>query len=343
MREDLSRYSRQIFFPPIGEEGQERLSKGFALVVGCGATGSTSASLLARAGVGHLKIIDRDILEETNLQRQELFDEEDLRQGLPKAILAERKLKKINSTIQIEGVAADLNPTNIERLAQGANIILDGTDNFETRLLINDYAVKTRIPWVYGSCLGSQGLVMDIVPRDTPCLRCIVDKSPPAGVLPTCDTAGILASTARIVASLQAVEAIKILTGQWDAINRSLISVDAWEGSFKKLDISGTRLGDCPACGLGRYDFLEAKVGAFVTTLCGSNAVQIVPVKGWQNGLEELAQRLSKAGRVSQNPFLLRFETRGLEMVIFSDGRAIVLGTQEPSLAKELYSKYVGM
>lgn len=343
MKEDFNRYSRQILFQPIGEEGQERLSRGYALIVGCGAIGTTSASILARAGVGHLRIIDRDFLEESNLQRQDLFDEGDLKEGIPKAVAAEKKLQRINSHLHIEGIAADINPTNIEELAHGAHLILDCTDNFETRFLINDYSLKHRVPWIYAACLGSQGILMNILPGETPCLRCLLETTPPTASLPTCETAGILGPIAKVVGALQAAEAVKALTGHRDTLIRDLISIDLWQGTFQRLNVSGARSHQCPACRLGRYDFLNAKTGAIITNPCGTNSIQIVPTKGEKIGLEDLAKRLEKAGAVSYNPFLLRFRVKSLEMVVFPDGRTIVQGTQDQALAKDLYSKYIGM
>lgn len=352
MEEDLfDRYSRQILFQPIGADGQKRLSGGYALVVGCGATGSASAGMLARAGVGRLKIIDRDFLEKSNLQRQSLFNEEDLQANLPKAILAERNLGRINSSIKIEGVVADLNPSNIEKLAAGTDVILDGTDNFDTRFLINDYSLKTRTPWVYTACVGSQGMLMNIVPGETPCLRCLMDGSPPAGSLPTCETAGILGPTAQLVGAIQATEALKTLTGHRDRLIKGLVRVDTWTWEFRELDLSDVRPEDCPACAQGRYDFLQARSGMMTSILCGSNAVQVVPPNGSKIELKGLAERLHSArgpggiDDLSYNSHLLRFRLidRNIEMTVFPDGRAIIQGTKETSTARDLYSKYIGM
>lgn len=345
--EFFDRYSRQIFFQPIGIEGQKRLSESCALVIGCGATGSASAGMLARAGAGRLRVVDRDFLEETNLQRQSLFDEEDLKTGLPKAVLAEKNLGKINSSIKVEGVVADVNPSNIEALASGADVILDGTDNFETRFLLNDYAVKTRTPWVYAACIGSQGMLMNVIPGETPCLRCLMETSPPAGTIPTCETAGILGPIAQLIGSIQAAEAVKILTGHREFLVKDLLRVDTWVWTLQRLDLSDARLDNCPVCRLGRYDFLQVRSGVMTASLCGSNAVQIVPTNGMKIGLEELASRLNKLSEledVTRNKFLLRFKVRpkNVDVVVFSDGRAIVQGTKEPSLARGLYSKYIG-
>ncbi len=340
------RYLRQILFKPIGEKGQKRLAKARAVVVGCGAIGSTTASLLTRSGVGYLRVVDRDILEESNLQRQELFDEEDLKEGLPKALAAEKKLLRINSTVRIEGVVADLNPANAETLLGDAQVILDCTDNFETRLLLNDCALKNKTPWIYAACLGSQALLMDIIPGKTPCLRCLVDSAPAPGSLPTCETAGILAPAARLIASLQTAEALKILSGNTEALITGLVSIDLWKGTFQKVDTTDSFSRTCPACRMGKYEFLNAKSFSLTTTLCGSNAVQITPSNGSKIDLCALSQRLQSTlgmDNVSQSPYLLKFRLKGHEMVIFPDGRALLFGTQDTSLARTLYSQYIGL
>ncbi|OHB91235.1 MAG: hypothetical protein A3D89_05755 [Planctomycetes bacterium RIFCSPHIGHO2_02_FULL_52_58] len=369
------RYLRQILFHPIGKEGQRRLAEASAVVVGCGAIGSTTASLLARSGIGYLRVIDRDVLEESNLQRQELFDEEDLREGLPKALAAEKRLRRINSTIRVEGITADLNPANAETLLRDAQVILDGTDNFETRLLLNDYALKTGTPWIYSACLGSQALLMDVLPGKTLCLRCLVDSIPLPGSLPTCETAGILAPAAKLIASIQTTEALKILTNHQEALISGLVNIDLWKGSFQKVDTQTAFIGSgpatpsptCPACQKGEYEFLNAKGFSLTTTLCGSNAVQITPGGNAGNGakidLLALSRRLQSTlgvDNISQSPYLLKFRCRDralalskadrpeglslhLEMVIFPDGRALLFGTQDTSLARTLYSQYVGL
>jgi adenylyltransferase/sulfurtransferase len=314
---NLTRYSRQILFSGIGEEGQGLLGQSHAIIIGCGALGSVSASLLTRAGVGSLKIIDRDFIEENNLQRQILFDEEDIKKGLPKAIAAQEKLRKANSSIKIEGVVSDVNYTNIERLLDGADVIIDGLDNFESRFLLNDYCVKNNIPWIYGACIGSTGLTMNIVPAiGTPCLRCVLESLPPAGTVPTCDTAGIIGSIAAVIASIQATEAIKLLTKNIDAMNKDLIKYDIWNGKTQKVHVSDasrqvpsmgcdvntslrgseateaissdeiaspsarndrTATG-CPTCKQGNYEFLNASAGTRTTTICGRNGVQVIPI-----------------------------------------------------------------
>ncbi len=336
-RQLRNRYSRQTMFPAIGEEGQAKLTKGNVVIIGCGALGTNIATFLVRAGVGKVRIVDRDFIEYHNLQRQVLFDEEDIKAGLPKAIAAERHLRKVNSSVEIEGIVADVNHTNIERFCSGADVILDGLDNFETRLLINDVALKHRIPWVYGGAIASQGVTMTIIPGETPCFRCIRPILPEPGTTPTCETAGIVGTVPAIIGSLQATEAMKILVGA--EINRELIMVDIWRGAFHQLKVAPRE--DCPACH-GKYDFLDERFVIKTTSFCGqSRAVQIVNTKVTQIALDELAARLRIAGDVSYNEFMLRFNVDGKEIIVFPDGRAIIKGTIDESVAKELYVKYV--
>lgn len=333
-----NRYSRQTVFPAIGEEGQVKLSNGSVVIIGCGALGTNIATSLVRAGVGKVRIIDRDFIEYHNLQRQVLFDEEDIKAQLPKAIAAERHLKKVNSSVEIEGIVADANYTNIERFCSGADVILDGLDNFETRLLINDVSLKHGIPWVYGGAIASQGMTMVIVPGETPCLRCISPVLPDPGTTPTCETAGIVGTVPAVIGALQATEAIKILVGA--EINRELITVDIWKGTFHHLKVA-PREG-CPACH-GKYDFLDEKFAIKTTSFCGqSRAVQVVNTKVTQIALAELAAKLRGAGEVSHNEFRLRFSVNGKEIIVFPDGRAIINNTVDESVARELYAKYVG-
>ncbi|MDP2930891.1 MAG: ThiF family adenylyltransferase [Chloroflexota bacterium] len=331
----IDRYSRQIIF--LGKEGQRKLSRSYAVVVGCGALGTVIATSLVRAGVGKVRIIDRDFIEYHNLQRQVIFNEEDVKSQLPKAIAAERHLKKANSSIEIEGVVADVNYTNIEELVRGADIILDGLDNFETRLLINDVSLKLNIPWVYGGAISSIGMTMTIIPHQTPCFRCFNPSPTQRGPVQTCDTAGVISPAPFIIGSLQTAEAMKILVGAGN-INRELIVVDVWKSVFHSLKISARR--DCPAC-QGRYEFLEGKYGRRTTVLCGQNAVQ-VSGKIANLSLADLAVRLKPVGEVSYNEFMLRFLVDAHEMVIFPDGRAIVKDTVDESLARGLYAKYIG-
>ncbi len=332
----IDRYSRQIIF--IGEEGQRKLSDSYVVIIGCGALGTIMATSLVRAGVGKVRIIDRDFIEYHNLQRQVLFDEDDIRNQLPKAIAAERHLKKVNSSVEIEGIVADVNYTNIEGFVRDADIILDGLDNFETRLLINDVSLKDNIPWVYGGAISSFGMTMTIIPHETPCFRCFIASSPERGIIQTCDTAGVISPIPFIIGSLQTAEAMKILVGAKD-INRELITIDVWKGTFNRLKISPRR--DCPTC-QGKYEFLEGKFGGRTTLLCGQNAVQVSNPKAGKLSFKELAAHLKPVGEVSYNEFMLRFLVDIHEMVIFPDGRAIIKNTADESLARGLYAKYIG-
>jgi molybdopterin/thiamine biosynthesis adenylyltransferase len=338
MSDTIDRYARQVLFLGIGEEGQKKLGNSQVVIVGCGALGTVIATSLVRAGVGKVRIIDRDFIEYHNLQRQVLFDEEDIKAGLPKAVAAERHLKKVNSSIEIEGIVADVNYTNVERLVAGADVILDGLDNFETRLLINDVSLKHKIPWVYGGAIAASGMTMDIIPGETPCFRCLQWSPASSNVVLTCNTAGVISPAPFIVGSLQSAEAMKILIGARE-INRDLIQFDVWQGKFSHLKIG--RRQDCPTCH-GKYDFLEAKFGAKTTSLCGQNAVQVLNPEVKKVSFKELAARLSPLGEVSYNEFMLRFLVDSREMVVFPDGRAIIKNTDDEALASRLYAKYIG-
>jgi len=343
---DKSRYSRQLLLPEIGEEGQRRLAASRVVMFGCGALGTVLANTLVRAGVGYLRICDRDFIERDNLQRQVLFDEDDIAANLPKAEAAARKLRSINSETAVEAAVIDVNASNVERLADGMVLLLDGTDNFETRFLINDLAVKTRRPWVYGAVIGTTGLVMPVIPFDTPCLRCVFEEAPPPELTPTCDTAGVLGPAVNIVASFQAVEAIKLLTGKFDEVNRSLLSIDAWTGRVMNLDVRSAReTADCPCCKRGEFAYLSGRIGSTTTTLCGRDAVQI-NVRGAPTvDLETVARKLQPicAGPVRCNRFMLKVEINGHEMTLFPDARAIIKGTHDADRARTLYAKYFGM
>ncbi|MFC1864352.1 ThiF family adenylyltransferase [Chloroflexota bacterium] len=334
----IDRYARQIIFPGIGEDGQRKLSSSYIVIIGCGALGTIIATSLVRAGVGKVRIVDRDFIEYHNLQRQVLFDEDDIKNQLPKAIAAERHLRKVNSSIEIEGIAADVNYTNIERLISGADLILDGLDNFETRFLINDACLKHRIPWIYGGAISAYGMTMNIIPGETPCFRCISPTLPHLGTVPTCDTAGVINPAPFIIGSLQSAEAMKILVGARE-INRDLITINVWSGEFNRFKI-GARV-DCPAC-QGKYEFLGVGFGTRTTSLCGQNAVQVLNPKLGRLSFKELAMHLKPVGEVSYNEFMLSFTAGSHEMVIFPDGRAIIKGTTDESLARGLYAKYIG-
>ncbi len=332
------RYSRQILFSGVGEKGQEKLGNSFAVIVGCGALGTIIATSLVRAGVGKMRIIDRDFIEYHNLQRQLLFDEDDIRNELPKAIAAERHLRKVNSTVEIEGIVTDVNFTNIERLVAGADIILDGLDNFENRFCINDVSLKQNIPWVYGGAIASSGMVKVIIPHVTACFRCLIDDVPLPGSVRTCDTDGVISPAPFIIGSLQTAEALKILVGS-DQINHDLIIIDVWADTFDHFKVSPDM--NCPAC-QGRYEFLEGKFEVKATSLCGRNSVQVGNPRLEKISLDELASRLGPLGKVTGNEFMLRFIVGKYEMVIFPDGRAIIKNTSDESLARGLYAKYIG-
>jgi len=335
------RYSRQILFKGIGPGGQDSLSASKAVVVGCGALGGVQASLLVRAGVGTVRLIDRDFVDESNLQRQILFDENDVKELLPKAIAAERKLKAANSLVKIEGVVDDVTPSSIGRLLNGFDIILDATDNFDARFLINDFAVKEGIPWIYGGCVGAEGMTFPILPGDTACLRCVFESAPPAGISPTCDMAGIIGPIVGAVASFQVAESLKILSGHRDRVNRRIISLDLWGNRQDSIPIPD-RVSGCPCCGKREFPYLDGVFGTDVSMLCGRNSVQIRRPDGETLDLESLAARLSAVGKVEQNRFLLRAAVDGYVLTVFPDGRAIIGGTADSGVAKSIYARYVG-
>ena len=341
----FARYSRQVLYENVGIQGQRRLGEARVVLIGCGALGTVLADTLVRAGVGYLRICDRDYIERDNLQRQVLFDEDDLASNLPKAPAAAAKLHRINSEVTVDPVVVDVNAGNIERLANGADLILDGTDNFETRFLINDLAVKTNRPWIYGAVIGATGLCMTIIPHDTPCLRCVFEEAPPPELNQTCDTVGVLASAVNIVASLQAVEAIKLLTHQADRINRHLVSIDVWTGRFTNLKVqSAYDQGDCPCCKRRDFPYLSGRLGSTTTTLCGRNAVQVNLGTDWQVDFPAIAAKLIPVakGPVIHNRFMLKADIAGYELTLFADGRAIIKGTDNPDKARTLYAKYFG-
>jgi len=339
----LDRYSRQMRFYGIGEAGQRKLLDSHVTLCGCGALGTVLANHLVRAGVGHVRLIDRDFIELSNLQRQVLFDEHDIAENLPKAEAAARKLAAINSSVHVEPVVTDIDRTNIVELCQDADLILDGTDNFEIRYLINDVAVKLGKPWVYGGSIGSHGQTMTILPGQTPCLRCVFEAAPAPGEAGTCETAGVLGPVVSIIASFQAAEAFKILTGQLDRINRELIYLDVWDNIQRRIKIAPL-LGkvDCPCCQRRRFEWLEGEQGTQTTSLCGRNAVQVAHRSPSKLNFEELARQLATQGEVSYNRFLLKFVVDGHEFTVFPDGRAIIKGTSDVDRARTLYAKYIG-
>jgi adenylyltransferase/sulfurtransferase len=340
------KYSRQILFAGIGEGGQERILKASAVLVGCGALGTAVAGLLVRSGLGRLRIIDRDFVELSNLQRQTLFDESDARQALPKAVAAERHLRAINSGAEVEGIIADLTPQNALELLSGFTLILDGTDNFQTRHLLNDAAISLGVPWIYAAVVGSYGVTMTIRPSETACLACLLESGESAvasslGNELTCDTAGILAAATNVIASIESTEAIKILSGQLDLLQGRLVSCDVWTGKFQSIRTERNRA--CRACARREFLFLEGDALPHIT-LCGRDSVQIHE-RGRQLNLDELGRRLSRAAGtdVRNNDFLLRFCVSPYELTVFADGRAIIKGTKDPAIARSLYARYIGI
>jgi len=332
------RYSRQILFPPIGEAGQQKLAKARVALVGCGATGSALLSLLARAGVGYLRVIDRDYVEPSNLQRQMLFDEADAAESLPKAIAAARKVGAFNSEITVEPHAADLTPDNIEELLSNVEIVLDGTDNFETRYLINDFAVSRGLPWIYAAGVASYAVTMTILPGETACLACLFPDSP-RGIVETCDTSGILNSAVNFVAAIAATEAIKLIVGARDKLRRTLLSYDVWTNDIASVNADKPRPG-CRAC--QERDFIHlAGEGRPHISLCGRNSVQIHE-RERPIDFAEITRRLSPHGAVRHNEFILKFWREPYEMTLFPDGRAIIKGTNDTAIARSLYARYVG-
>ena len=359
MSDDLSRYQRQMLLQGFGDAGQRRLAESKAVILGCGALGCVAADMLARAGVGHLVIIDRDFIELTNLQRQVLFDEADVNDAIPKAIAAKRRLGEINSSITISAVVDDINHTNIERLADGADILIDGLDNFETRYLANDVAVKRGIPYVYGAAVGTTGMAFAVLPHSegaawmdggfaTPCFRCLFDEAPAPGSSATCDTVGVIGPAVGIVANFEVTEALKILTGNFDRVSRTLLNIDLWANELFTLNVENAREnGDCPCCKHHRFEHLDGKAGSNADTLCGRNAVQLRH-RQQNDGIDfaGLAERLRRHGTVTSNEFMLRAEIADggtpYQITLFRDGRAIIKGTSEPAAARSVYAKYVG-
>ncbi len=364
MSRDLARYHRQMLLPGFGEEGQRRLLGSSVLMLGCGALGSVAADMLARAGVGHLVIVDRDVIELTNLQRQVLFDERDVANAMPKAEAAKRKIATINSEVRVSAVVDDVNHTNIERYADGVDVLVDGLDNFETRYLANDLAVKRGVPYVYGAAVGTTGMAFPILPHTaggdaawecdenghyaTPCFRCLFDEAPPPGASPTCDTVGVIGPAVGIVANFQVAETLKILTGSFDRVARTLLNLDLWANEILNLKVANAyERGDCRCCKHRRFDYLDGKAGSSAALLCGRNAVQLRHrQKADGVDLGALAERLRGHGPVAHNAFMLRAHitdsANEYEITLFPDGRAIVKGTDEPGVARSIYAKYVG-
>ncbi|HVF89526.1 MAG TPA: ThiF family adenylyltransferase [Blastocatellia bacterium] len=337
------RYSRQILFDGIGEAGQAALLRARVVIIGCGALGAVQAETLARAGVGTLVLVDRDFVEESNLQRQVMFEESDATDRLPKAVAAAARIGRVNSRIEVEPVVSDVNFENIEEIIAGADLVLDGTDNFETRFLINDACVKNEIPWIYGAAVGSYGLTMTVIPDETPCLRCVLEDLPEPGSSPTCDTSGVIMPVVSIIASLQAAEAMKILTGNREKLHRSLIRLDVWDFQLSRMDLSSfSDRSECVACGKREFEFLLGAGRQVTTTLCGRNAVQIARSRKASLDFPALADKLRPLGQVAFNDFLLRFKVEEYDITVFRDARSIIRGTADPAVARGIYARYIG-
>jgi molybdopterin-synthase adenylyltransferase len=340
--EDLGRYGRQILFSGIGEEGQKKLLKSKVAIVGVGALGTVCANHLVRSGVGYIRLIDRDVVDLSNLQRQSLFNEEDVQLNLPKAVAAGKRLNTINSTVTVDAAITDLNLDNAEELLAGVDCIVDGTDNFMTRYLINDVAVKFGIPWVHGAAVSSRGMFAVIKPGETPCYRCLFPHVP-VGRGETCDTIGVLSPITDIVGSFQAMETIKLLIGA--ATSSNLDQIDVWDTSLFSMDISEGKNPQCPTCVNRQFDFLNrlSSQQESYSSLCGRDTVQIYFREKRERDLIKLSEHLKKSGTVNGNQFLLRFSPNPeTTIVVFKDGRVLIHGTNDVVKAKSLYSKYIG-
>jgi len=361
--DELARYQRQMLLPGFGTDGQRRLGTSTALILGCGALGSVAAEMLSRAGVGHLVIADRDVVELTNLQRQVLFDEQDVADGLPKAEAAKRRIQETNSEIRVTAIVDDINHTNIERFASGVDVLVDGLDNFETRYLANDLAVKRGIPYLYGAAVGTTGMAFTVLPHGdgsraweniggrnlaTPCFRCLFEEPPPPGTTPTCDTSGVIGSAIGIIANYEVTEALKVLTGNYDRVNRRLLSIDLWANESMQLGVGKAReQSDCPCCKGRRFDYLDGTAGSSAASLCGRNAIQLRHRQRPEGvDLAGLAERLRGQGRVRASEFMLLVDitdgNKDYEITVFPDGRAIVKGTDDASVARSLYARFIG-
>jgi adenylyltransferase/sulfurtransferase len=340
---DSDRYSRQVRFSPVGHDGQAKLAAARVAIVGCGALGSVVAMTLVRAGVGFVRIIDRDVPERSNLPRQVLFDEADVAGGVPKAAAAAVHLHRINSAADIEPVVADLTPANATVLLGGVDVIVDGTDNFEARFIVNDYSCRHGIPWVHGGAIGSEGRVLTVLPGRTACMRCLIPEPPAPGVMPTCDTAGIIGPAALVVGAVEAAEAIKLLVGVTAGLGNRLLACDLWEGVWRTIDLSALAEHGCATCRGGDFPWLEGRLGTQAAAICGRDAVQVAGTPGVIIDLASLATRLEPFGKVTANPWLVRADVEpGIQLSVFADGRAIVAGTREESKARAIVARYVG-
>ncbi|HPS86143.1 MAG TPA: ThiF family adenylyltransferase [Spirochaetota bacterium] len=338
---EIDRYYKQTLLPQIGADGQEMLGGSTVVIAGCGALGTSLANTMVRSGVGNVVIIDRDYIDYDNLPRQILFDEEDIRKGLPKSVAAAEKLRLVNSSVNITPVVADLTSSNIEELIKGADLILDGTDNFETRFLINEASDKMKIPWVYAGVVSTYGMVYATLPGETPCFNCFINNIPAPGSFPTCATTGVLNTAVNMVTSIEATEGLKILTGRKSAISEKLIYVDVWHGLFKHFVIKKGET-PCRICDEHKYEFLKTEKGVKAVSLCGHNSVQVTPSSAIGISFEELASRLRSSGEVKFNNYMMKFIIPQYEFTIFPDGRTIIKGVMDESAGKSLYAKYIG-
>lgn len=338
----LERYSRQMLFAPIGFEGQKKIRSKHVLIIGAGALGSSNGEVLTRAGIGKLTIVDRDYVEASNLQRQHLYTEEDVAEKMPKAAAAERRLKAINSDVEIRSVIGDATPEKLEELIEGVDLILDSTDNFETRMAINDISQKHEIPWIFGSLVGSFGMSFTIIPGKTPCLNCILKSLPLQGM--TCDTVGVIAPTVQMVVVHQTAEALKILVEDWDAIRHSFVSFDLWRNQYTSIKMAKAKDEGCLSCGTVRtYPYLQKENQMKSMVLCGRDTVQIRPPRNEEISLQELSERLRALNyEVKGNPYLISIETKENRLVIFNDGRALIHGTKDMTHARSIYQKILG-
>ena len=335
------RYSRQILFREIGREGQQKLLDSRVLIVGCGALGASHAEMLSRAGVGKLRIVDRDFVEYTNLQRQTLFKEEDAAQRQPKAAAAKMRIAEINSEVSVEEIVADVNNSNVESLLNGVDLVLDGTDNFLIRYLVNDACVKNSKTWIYGAAVSSYGTTMTIIPHQTPCLRCIFEEMPDAGSSPTCDTSGVIMPVIASVSAVQVTEALKLLVGDTDSLHCSLMQIDIWSNDWHRIRLDRPT-PDCKCCERHEYEFLDAETREFSAVLCGRDAVQIAPPRPTELDLSAFAGRLDPSMAVKQNEYLVRFDVDGREVTVFRDARAIIKGTDDIAAARSIYARFIG-
>ena len=345
MPDDFDRYRRQVALPMIGVEGQRRLAESHALVVGCGALGSVVVEQLARAGVGTLTVVDRDVVEWSNLQRQSLFDEDDARSATPKAEAAKARIARVNGAVKVRAYWDDFGPRNALRYALGAQVIIDGLDNLESRYLLNDIAVKLGVPYVYGAAVSTHGMCAVVRPGLTPCLRCIVSEPPPVGTVETCESVGVLAMATAIVANLEAAQAIKLLVGANDAVEPGLMAIDVWTNQWRQTNTRDARDPRCICCGERRFEFLDCAVTAQVTALCGQNSVQISPPTAVSCDLDSIAARLVPHGQVERAPNFVRVRLLRdeIDLAVFADGRVVVRGTTEPDRARSIVARYVGI